>query len=91
VTDPKVYGMIEEAVGALHRSGFREESAQLQAEYTAYRSEIGKRRRDAATAIRERCHPRWLGDLNVPYGEEPYDWIDLLGEIERRIYLRERR
>ena len=85
MTEPKVYGMIEEAAGVLHASSFREDAREVRDLLADLRGGSGAQHTRAREAIIQRCHVRWLGDLNIRYGTEPYGWTNFLGDIQRRL------
>ena len=71
-----------EILRALERSGFTSRATDLKVLLERLESPDPSVRRGAAEDIKDRCHPRRFGDLNIQdYGI--YEWWNMLGRLER--------
>lgn len=58
--------LADDVVHLLETAGCQREADDLRAQVAKLASPDLSKRREAAEAIKQRCHPRWLGDLFIP-------------------------
>jgi len=77
----RVSVLCEGIISRLRSSGYEDDAASLEKLVRSLADQSTAA--DALNQIIVMCHPKALGDLQLPSGPSPVEWINTLGRVDR--------